>query len=73
MKEKWKKFIENSLHDFVFLHKEDLIEHNLERFENELPLCIEKINKKNSIIINAAEMKKFKDEDDLISFFQTIL
>ena len=27
----------------------------------------------DSIIINAAEMKKFKDEDDLISFFQTIL
>jgi len=45
----------------------------LERFENELPLCIEKIKKKNSIIINAAEMKNFKDEDDLISFFQTIL
>ena len=73
MKKKWKIFLENSLHDFIFLHKEDLIEHNLERFENELPLCIEKINKKNSIIINAAEMKNFKDEDDLISFFQTIL
>ena len=70
MKKKWKIFLENSLHDFIFLHKEDLIEHNLERFENELPLCIEKKNGKNSIIINATEMEKFKDEDDLISFFQ---
>ena len=73
MKEKWKKFIERSLHDFIFLHKEDLIKHNLQRFENELPLCIEKINKRNSIIINATEMKKLKDEEDLISFFQKIL
>ena len=51
MKKKWKIFLENSLHDFIFLHKEDLIEHNLERFENELPLCREKKNGKNSLKI----------------------
>ena len=72
MKKKWKKFIENSPHSFIFLHKEDLVEHNLKRFEKELPLCLEKENGEYDIVITATKMKKLKNEDELILLFQKI-
>tara|TARA_B100000767_G_C19395556_1_gene381655 strand:- start:67 stop:432 length:366 start_codon:yes stop_codon:yes gene_type:complete len=73
IKKKWKKFIENSMHNFIFLHKEDLVEHNLEWWENKLPVCLEKKNDEYELVISANKMKKLRNEDELILLFQKIL
>ena len=70
MKDKWKNFIKSSNHKFTFLHIEDLESYNLEKFKNQLPICIEKIKDTYSITLSSEEMDKIKDQDELISFFK---
>ena len=73
MKKKWKDFIKSSSHNFIFLHKEDLIKNNMENYQNQLPLCIEKKNGEYDVVISAIKMKTLRNEDDLILLFQKIL
>jgi hypothetical protein len=70
MKKKWKTFINNSIHSFTFLHKEDLELNSLEKFQNNLPIFIEKKNNKYDVLLSSVEMEKLQSEDDLISLFK---
>jgi|TARA_B100000787_G_scaffold163728_1_gene145675 hypothetical protein len=70
MKKKWKNFINSTQHSFTFLHKEDLKNNNLEKFKNNLPVCIEKRNENYFVMIDSNEMKKLMNEDDLINIFK---
>ena len=42
MKKAWKDFVEKTPHKFYFLHSEELSDHGLEKYENQLPICLEK-------------------------------
>jgi len=70
MKEKWKNFLKNSSHKFLFLHIEDLVKYKLEKFKNDLPICLEKIDDNFEIIIDSATMNQLQDQDDLITLFE---
>ena len=63
MKKAWKDFIHKTPHIFKFLHLEELREFGLERYENQLPICVEKIGNEFELLINKDEMNAFKDEN----------
>ena len=73
MKEAWRKFIENSPHNFKFLHSEELEEYNLLNYKNDLPICVEENSGEYKILINKDQMNKYKDEFDLINILEKIL
>ncbi len=43
---------------------------SLEKFQNNLPICIEKKNNKYEVLVSSVEMEKLQNEDDLISLFK---
>ena len=73
MRKAWKNYIEESPHDFKFLHLEELSDFGLEGYINELPICLEKLNGKYKVIINKNEMNAFQDEHELIESLKTKL
>tara|TARA_B100001057_G_scaffold486401_1_gene567530 strand:- start:738 stop:1097 length:360 start_codon:yes stop_codon:yes gene_type:complete len=73
MKRAWKDFIEKKTHKFYFLHLEELIEHGLEKYKNQLPICLEKNLEEFKIIIDKDTMNTFKNEFDLINTLNKIL
>ena len=66
MRKAWKDFIDESPHDYKFLHLEELSEFGLEDYINELPICLEEINGKYHVLINKNEMNIFQNEYELI-------
>ena len=66
MRKAWKDFIEESPHDYKFLHLEELSDFGLEGFINELPICLEELNEKYNVLIDKNEMNSFQDEFELI-------
>ena len=73
MKDAWRKFIESSPHNFKFLHLEELEEHNLLNYKNDLPICVEENCGEYKILINKEQMNKYKDEFELINILEKIL
>lgn len=69
MREKWKNFINNSNHKFIFLHSDDLRAYNLLEFKDKLPICIERVKDTHQVTISSKEMNQLKDQDELISLF----
>lgn len=43
MRKAWKDFVNKTPHLFNFLHLEELKDFGLEEYENQLPICLEKI------------------------------
>ena len=66
MRKAWKDFIEESPHDYKFLHLEELSDFGLEGYINDLPICLEELNKKYNVLIDKNEMNSFQDEFELI-------
>ena len=66
MRKAWKDFIEESPHDYKFLHLEELSEFGLENFINDLPICLEEMNGKHNVLIDKNEMNSFQNEHELI-------
>ena len=66
MRKAWKDFIEESPHDYKFLHLEELSDFGLEGFINDLPICLEELNGKHNVLIDKNEMNSFQDEFELI-------
>ena len=66
MRKAWKDFIEESPHDYKFLHLEELSELGLENFINDLPICLEETNGKHNVLIDKNEMNSFQNEHELI-------
>ena len=73
MKKAWKDFVEKTPHKFYFLHSEELSDHGLEKYENQLPICLEKNSKEFQIIIDKEKMDTFKNEFDLINNLNKLL
>jgi len=73
MKKAWKDFVEKTPHQLHFLHSEELNDFGLEKYENQLPICLEKNNEGFKIIIDKEKMNNFKNEFDLISDLNEIL
>ena len=55
-----------NLHDYKFLHLEELSEFGLENFINDLPICLEEMNGKHNVLIDKNEMNSFQNEHELI-------
>ena len=73
MKKAWKDFVEKTPHKFHFLHIEELSDHGLEKYKNQLPICLEKNSIEIKIIIDKETMDKFKNEFDLINNLNKLL
>ena len=73
MKKAWKDFVEKTPHKFHFLHLEELSDHGLEKYKNQLPICLEKNSIEIKIIIDKETMDKFKNEFDLINNLNKLL
>ena len=73
MKKSWKDFVEKTPHIFYFLHSEELSDHGLKKYENQLPICLEKNSKEFKIIIDKETMDTFKKEFDLINNLNKLL
>ena len=73
MKKAWKDFVEKTPHKFHFLHLEELSDHGLEKYKNQLPICLEKNSIEIKIIIDKETMDKFKKEFDLINNLNKLL
>ena len=73
MKKAWKDFVEKTPHKFHFLHLEELSDHGLEKYKNQLPICLEKNSMEIKIIIDKETMDKFKNEFDLIDNLNKLL
>ena len=73
MRQAWKDFIEESYHDYKFLHLEELSDFGLEGFIDDLPICLEELNGKHNILIDKNEINSFKDEFELIESLKTKL
>jgi hypothetical protein len=56
-----------------FLHSEELNDFGLEKYENQLPICLEKNDEGFKIIIDKEKMNNFKNEFDLINELNEIL
>ena len=70
MRKAWKDFIEESTHDYKFLHLEELSDFGLEGFINDLPICLEELNGKHKVLIDKNEMNSFQNEYELIQSLQ---
>ena len=44
MRTTWREFVENSPHEFIFLHSEELDNFGLSDFQDKLPICLEKVD-----------------------------
>ena len=66
MRKAWKDFIEESPHDYKFLHLGELSEFGLENFINDLPICLEETNGKQNVLIDKNEKNSFQNEHELI-------
>ena len=73
MRKSWREYIEKSPHQFNFLHSEDMSRFGLMNYEEQLPICLEKIDKKYKILITKEEMNEFKSEFDLIKYLNEAL
>ena len=73
MKKAWKDFVEKTPHKFHFLHLEELNDHGLEKYKNQLPICLEKNFMEIKVIIDKETMDKFKNEFDLINNLNKLL
>ncbi len=73
MRESWKKFIESSPHNFMFLHSEELEEFNLLNYKDALPICLEEKEGKYKLLIDKKQMNEFKNEFELINILEKIL
>ena len=73
MRKAWKDFIEESPHNYKFLHLEELSEFSLEAYVNDLPICLEELNGKHNVLIDKNEMNTFQNEHELIESLKTKL
>jgi hypothetical protein len=73
MRKAWKEFIEESPHNYKFLHLEELSEFSLEAYVNDLPICLEELNGKHDVLIDKNEMNSFQNEHQLIQSLKTKL
>ncbi|MDB3863978.1 hypothetical protein N9325_03960 [Alphaproteobacteria bacterium] len=55
------------------MHSEELNDFGLDKYENQLPICLEKNNEGFKIIIDKEKMNNFKNEFDLINELNEIL
>ena len=54
------------MHNYKFLHLEELSEFRLEAYVNDLPICLEELNGKHNVLIDKNEMNTFQNEHELI-------
>ena len=73
MRKAWKDFIDESPHNYKFLHLEEMSDFGLEGYINELPICLEELNGKYNVLIDKNEMNSFKNEFELIESLKTKL
>lgn len=69
----WKDFIEKTPHKFYFLHLEELNDFGLEKYKNQLPICLEKNLEEFKVIIDKEKMNSLENEFDLINILNQIL
>ena len=73
MRKAWKDFIEKTPHIFHFLHSEELEDLGLNEYLGQLPICLEKIGQKYSVIIDQKTINSFQNEFELIDKLNQIL